>query len=124
MPRFLEDLRMKKAVLWVAGIVLGVVVVGLPAMVGIRPFIGAKARALTNRHFEPTAARLERGRYLVTSGHPPCALCHSPFDTTDGHLVVKDGMWLAGRNWTPDGVPFVTAPNLTSDPETGIGTWT
>src|SRR5207248_2143382 len=37
---------------------------------------------------------------------------------------VVPGMALAGRNWTPDGVPFLTAPNLTPDPETGAaGTW-
>jgi mono/diheme cytochrome c family protein len=33
-------------------------------------------------------------------------------------------MELSGRNWAADGVPFVTAPNLTPDPETGVGNWT
>jgi hypothetical protein len=98
--------------------------VGLPAMVGIRPFIGAKARPLTGRTFERTPARLERGRYLVTTAQTPCLLCHSPLDTSPGYLKVRDGMALAGRNWEPDGLPFLSAPNLTSDPETGIGTWT
>jgi mono/diheme cytochrome c family protein len=98
--------------------------VGLPAVVGIRPFIGSRARPLTSRTFERTPARLERGRYLVTSAQTPCMLCHSPMDTTGHVLKVKDGMMLAGRNWEPDGVPFVTAPNLTPDPETGAGTWT
>jgi mono/diheme cytochrome c family protein len=115
---------LKKILLIVVSVVLAVAAIGLPAVVGIRPFIGAKARPLTNRTFERTPARLERGRYLLTSGHPPCALCHSPMDTTGGGIKVKDGMWMAGRNWEPDGVPFVTAPNLTPDPETGIGTWT
>ena len=101
-----------------------VIVVGVPALVGVRPFIGARARPLTNRTFEATPARLERGRYLVTGAHPPCILCHSPLEVSGGHLTVQDGMTLAGRNWTPDGVPFVTAPNLTPDVETGIGTWT
>jgi mono/diheme cytochrome c family protein len=114
----------KKTVLVVVSIVVVVAGAGLPAMVGIRPFVGAKKRALTSRTFERTPARLARGTYLVTSAHPPCALCHSPLEGTGGGLTVKDGMWLAGRNWQPDGVPFVTAPNLTSDPETGIGTWT
>jgi mono/diheme cytochrome c family protein len=113
----------KKAVLAVVSAVFVLVVVGLPATVGVRPFIGAKARALTSRHFEATPTRLERGRYLVSSGHPPCVMCHSPFDTTGGGMRMKDGMAFAGRNWAPDGVPFVTAPNLTPDPETGIGTW-
>jgi mono/diheme cytochrome c family protein len=110
-----------KAVLAVVSVVVILAAVGLPAMVGIRPFIGAKARPITDRRFERTPARLERGKYLVESGHPPCGVCHSPIDTKDGHLTVKDGMWMAGRNWTPDGVPFVTAPNLTPDPETGVG---
>ena len=105
-------------------VVVLVVVVGLPAVVGHRPFIGARARPLTTRTFDRTPARLEQGRAMVTSGQPPCILCHSPIDTTGGGLKVKDGMAFAGRNWTPDGVPFVTAPNLTSDPETGIATWT
>ena len=100
------------------------VVVGLPAVVGIRPFIGPRARPLTNRTFEKTPARLERGRYLVTSAQTPCMLCHSPLDTSGGEMKVKEGMLLAGRTWEPDGVPYVTAPNLTPDPETGIGTWT
>ncbi|HYT73390.1 MAG TPA: c-type cytochrome [Vicinamibacterales bacterium] len=106
-----------------AGLVV-LAAVGLPAMMGIRPFIGAKARSLTNRRFESTPVRLERGRYLVTSAETPCMLCHSPLDPTGGELKVKDGMMLAGRNWAPDGAPFVTASNLTPDPETGIATWT
>ena len=114
----------KKVALIGAAALAAVVVIGVPAMVGIRPFIGAKKRALTDRRFEATPARLERGRYLVTGAHPPCILCHSPLDTTGGHLKVQDGMMLAGRTWTPDGIPFITAPNLTPDPETGIGTWT
>lgn len=116
--------KLKKIVLFGGAALVAIIVAGLPAVVGIRPFIGAKHRALTNRTFEATPARLERGRYLVTSGAPPCALCHSPLDSSGGHLRVQEGMWMAGRNWTPDGIPFVTAPNLTPDPETGIGTWT
>ena len=108
----------------VAAVLVGVLAAALPAVVGIRPIIGPKVRPLTDRHFEPTPARLERGRYLVTSAETPCMLCHSPLDPSGGELKVKDGMVLAGRNWEPDGTPFVTAPNLTPDPETGIGTWT
>jgi mono/diheme cytochrome c family protein len=116
--------RLKKFALVVVSLLAAVVVVGVPAVVGVRPFIGAKARPLTNRTFERTPSRLARGKYLVESGHPPCALCHSPLDTSGGAVKVQDGMWLAGRNWTPDGAPFVTAPNLTPDPDTGVGTWT
>jgi mono/diheme cytochrome c family protein len=105
-------------------VLVALAAVGLPAAVGIRPFIGAKSRPLTARTFERTPARLERGRYLVTSAQTPCILCHSPLDVAGGDMKVTDGMMLAGRNWAPEDVPFVTAPNLTPDPETGVGTWT
>ena len=132
-PRTLEDVEkfmaaqgdsMKKALKIAAAVLVVAVVVGVPALVGIRPFIGPKARALTDRRFEPSPARVERGKYLVTSGRAPCALCHSPMDFSGGGLKVKDGAELSGRNWAVDGVPFVTAQNLTPDPETGIGNFT
>jgi mono/diheme cytochrome c family protein len=116
--------RWKKTALAVVSVVFALIGAGLPAVVGIRPFIGPKTRALTDRRFERTPARLERGKYLVTTAHPPCVLCHSPIDGKDGHLMVREGMEMAGRNWAPDGIPFVTAPNLTADPETGAGNWT
>jgi mono/diheme cytochrome c family protein len=113
--------KLLKIVLVVVCAVVVLAGVGLPAVFGVRPFIGPNARPLTDRAFERTPARLERGRYLVTSAQAACIICHSPLDASGGELKVKDGMMLAGRNWEPDGAPFVTAPNLTSDPETGIG---
>jgi mono/diheme cytochrome c family protein len=101
-----------------------VAAIGLPMMVGIRPFIGPKARPLTDRTFERTPARVQRGRYLVTTAQTPCILCHSPLDTSGGELKIKEGMMLAGRSWAPEGLPYLTAPNLTSDPETGLGSRT
>jgi Cytochrome c len=115
--------RWKKAILAVVCVVFVVAAVGLPSAVGVRPFIGPRVRPLTSRAFESTPARLERGRYLVTSAETPCLLCHSPLDTSGGVLKVKEGMELAGRNWEPDGASFVTAPNLTPDRETGVGDW-
>lgn len=115
---------MKKALLIILGVLALIVVVGLPALVGIRPFIGPKARTLTDRKFEVTPARIERGKYLVTSARTPCLLCHSPMDTSAGSFKVIEGRELSGRNWAVDDVPFVTAPNLTPDPETGIGRFT
>lgn len=115
---------MKRVLLWGIAVLIVVVVVGVVAAVGVRPLIGPRVRPLTNRTFQATPERLARGRYLVTSAETPCMLCHSPVDTSDGVLKVKAGMELAGRNWTSDGTPFVTAPNLTSDRETGIGDWT
>jgi mono/diheme cytochrome c family protein len=105
---------------------IGVVAVsGISATVGWRPFIGPSARALTDRHFEATEARLARGKYLVTGGVPPCMACHSELaPDAHGRLDVVPGMALAGRTFAPEGAAFVTAPNLTPDPETGTGTWT
>src|SRR5215471_9247316 len=114
----------KKAVLAVVSLVFVLVAAGLPAVVGIRPFIGPRMRPLTNRTFEPTPDRLARGRYLVTSTEAPCILCHSPLDTGGGLFRIKEGMELAGRNWSAEDAPFATAPNLTPDRETGIGGWT
>lgn len=53
--------------------------VALPAVVGIRPIIGPRVRALTGRSVERTPARLERGRYLTTSVSG-CLVCHSETD--------------------------------------------
>ena len=39
------------------------------------PIVGPKMRPLTDRRFEPTPARLERGRYLALAGN--CAGCHT-----------------------------------------------
>jgi mono/diheme cytochrome c family protein len=115
---------MKKALLITSSILFTLVIVGLPATVGIRPFIGPRARVLTDRRFEASPARLERGKYLVTTARTPCMLCHSPMDTTGGGWKVAEGRAFTGRNWAVDGAPFVTAPNLTPDPETGVGTYT
>jgi mono/diheme cytochrome c family protein len=117
-------MRWRTLVLVVVCLLALAVIIGVPMVVGIRPVIGPKARRLTDRRFQPSPERIERGRYLVTSGRTPCVICHSPLDTAGGELKVKEGMAFAGRNWAPDAVPFVTASNLTPDPETGIGRWT
>ena len=82
----------------------------------------ARPGPLTDRRFEPTQARLERGKYLVTSG--PGAVRAVPLAV--GHDRRRLRRSTAGRS-SPAGTgrrtarPFVTAPNLTPDPETGIG---
>jgi cytochrome c553 len=113
----------RKALAVIVCVLAGVVIVGLPAALGVRPFIGPEARALTGRTFDPTPARLERGRYLAESARAPCVLCHSPLDVSGGGLKVAEGKAFAGRPFAPDGVDFLVAPNLTPDKETGIGTW-
>jgi hypothetical protein len=41
----------KKTLVVVASLLVAVIVVGLPALVGVRPFIGPKARPLTDRRW-------------------------------------------------------------------------
>jgi mono/diheme cytochrome c family protein len=71
-----------------------------------------------------TSQRLARGEYLYRLAD--CDGCHSERDYTRfGGPVVPGGMG-AGQVFTRDmGVPgTVVPPNITPDPETGIGTWT
>jgi mono/diheme cytochrome c family protein len=106
-------------------IILVLVVLGITFTIGWRPFIGPKSRALTDRTFEATPARLERGRYLATAVSG-CVACHSERDPNAPGMpaladrlgagtVFGEGSALPGR---------VIAPNLTPDKETGAGNWT
>jgi Cytochrome c len=98
--------------------------IAITLTIGWRPFLGPKARTLTNRTFERTPQRLERGRYIATalSG---CVYCHSPHDwAAPGTPIV------AGKEGSGEQLPYadlpgrIVAPNLTPDAETGSGTWT
>jgi hypothetical protein len=102
---------------------LVLVAVAVPLAVGLRPIIGPKSRPLTERCFEPSPTRLERGRYLVTSV-AGCFSCHGEPDWQAPGFPVKAGTEGSGRVWDREGLPFVTAPNITPDKETGAGTWT
>lgn len=65
-------------------------------------------------------ALLERGRYLVEIAGA-CGICHATRSPTGAPLA---GMELAGgRIFVERGFRAV-APNITPDPETGIGRWT
>jgi mono/diheme cytochrome c family protein len=116
--------RLVRVVVVVTLLLTVLAVGGVTATVGWRPILGPRARTLTNRTFAATPERLERGRYLVASGLAPCQMCHAELRAVDGRLEFVEGRELAGRNWAPDGVPFVTAANLTPDRETGAGAWT
>src|SRR5215471_21192766 len=72
--------------------------------------------------FGATPARLERGKYLV-EGVAHCFQCHSTIDwKTRGGPYVQDKRG-GGHNWADYGFPFLTAPNITPDPDTGAGKW-
>ena len=97
--------------------------VGITFTIGWRPFVGPKARPLTDRKFEVTQARLERGEYLV-EGSLHCFQCHAQPDKTAAGapalLHTKGG----GRIWNEEGFPWLVTPNITPHKETGAGNWT
>jgi mono/diheme cytochrome c family protein len=118
---------MSKFLKWL-GIALLVVVilavVGISATIGWRPFIGPKKRALTDRKFQATPERLKRGTYLAehVAG---CTDCHTPqVEGPNGAEIVasKKG---SGQIFPILGFPgTLVAPNITPDPETGVGNLT
>jgi mono/diheme cytochrome c family protein len=94
---------------------------GITATIGWRPIIGARARPLTDRRFDPTPARLERGAYL-TKGVTPCLVCHSETDTKNLWLP-KPGTEGSGQRWVEPELGWMVVPNITPDRETGAGDW-
>jgi mono/diheme cytochrome c family protein len=82
-----------------------------------------RMRPLTDRVFEPSPGRIERGRYL-TEGVCQCFLCHSERDWSRPGAPPMAGMKGAGRIIREDSIRTIVAPNITPDPETGAGTWT
>jgi mono/diheme cytochrome c family protein len=89
--------------------------------VGWRPVLGPKARAVTNRKFQVTPARLERGRYLAENVMG-CIECHTPAKD-DVVPPVRTGPPGSGRIFLEKGKFRVVAANITPDPETGLGKW-
>src|SRR5512133_2130534 len=81
------------------------------------------ARPLTDRVFESSPARLERGRYL-TEHLLQCFMCHSERDWSAPGAPVMAGRKGAGAILSERGERRIVAPNLTPDPETGAGRWT
>lgn len=67
--------------------------------------------------------RLQRGRYIVEGvGH--CFQCHSDVDWETPGAQAKPGRKGAGTEFAQYGIPWLVAPNITPDVETGAGTWT
>jgi mono/diheme cytochrome c family protein len=79
-------------------------------------------RPLSSVTFEPSRARLERGRYL-SEGVLQCFVCHTDRDWTKPGAPPLRDMKGAGHIWGTDN-PGVVAPNITPDKETGAGNWT
>jgi mono/diheme cytochrome c family protein len=102
-----------------------VILLGVTFTIGWRPFIGPRVRTLTDRKFEATPARMERGKYLV-QGVTGCLECHSERDGSLPGAPAKEGKEGAGVLFInePDALGKVYASNITPDRETGIGNWT
>lgn len=97
--------------------------VGITFTVGWRPILGPRKRALTTRHFGPTPERLKRGEYIVEH-LALCYGCHTAFDAKGKNMPQFLEAKGAGRIMADQGDFRVVAPNITPDPETGIGNWT
>jgi mono/diheme cytochrome c family protein len=99
----------------IAAIGLGWAIYGLPGLRAIPPqqIADSVTRTIPGPTLRETraehAALVERGRYLFTVAS--CAFCHG-----------NDGRGGAKVSWKPVGTLWT--PNITPDPETGIGTWT
>jgi mono/diheme cytochrome c family protein len=113
---------------WIGIALLVIVLLAIGAIsltIGWRPFIGAKARPLTERKFEASPTRWARGQYLVEN-LGDCFGCHGEHDWKkhDAPLIV--GTAGAGYAEFPlAGLPGRVIPsNITPDPETGASSWT
>lgn len=120
--------KWKRRLLKAAGCGLAALVallaVGITATVGWRPLIGPKVRALTARRFEATPARAARGKYL-TENVMGCFACHTRLDQRDpAGSYASSKVRGAGGTMEADGQPWLVAPNITPDGETGVGGWT
>lgn len=110
----------------IAGVILLVVIIlvcaGITFTIGWRPIIGAKKRALTDRKFEKTEARMMRGKYLV-EGVNGCFGCHTDLDWSKPGAPPLAGKEGSGHIWSDQMMPWLIAPNITPDKETGAGNW-
>jgi mono/diheme cytochrome c family protein len=111
---------MWKLVKWVLGIVILVIGGGVAYVMLALP----KSAEPRQGNVDRSAAKVERGKYLFEAVSA-CADCHSDVDTTRfGYPPLPGGfakgkvLPIPGSSWT------LVAPNLTSDPETGVGNWT
>ena len=118
-------MKLLKIVGWIFATLIVLLIVAITATIGWRPFIGPRARALTDRRFVSTPERMDRGRYL-TENLLNCFACHSERDWAQHDAPLKGGTHGAGSPTFPllDLPGKVYPPNITPDKETGAGNWT
>lgn len=112
----------KKIVLLSLLILVTIAVVAITFTIGWRPVIGARKRALTDRKFDSTPQRFTRGKYLVDAV-AGCFGCHSDVDWSRPGAPPVAGREGAGHVWADPEMPWLVAPNITPDKETGAGNW-
>ena len=103
-------------------VIITLLVLGITLTIGWRPIIGAKKRATTDRKFAATPQRLARGKYLV-DGVMGCFGCHTDADWSKPGAPPVAGKEGSGHVWADQDMPWLIAPNITPDKETGIGNW-
>jgi len=113
--------RSRKIIAFILIIFAILPVAGIHFTIGWRPFIGPRARTLTSRRFETTAARMERGEYLVEKVMG-CFFCHSERDWNAPGAPPIEGRKGAGAIFS-GGPGKLFAPNITSDDDSGVGGW-
>ena len=80
-------------------------------------------RPVTNRKFDATLQRLERGRYIVEN-LAACIRCHSPNEMRKPIPGTEGSGWAIPLRRRSPFKHRIVAPNITSDRDTGIGMWT
>ncbi len=117
-------MRLLKVLFFVVVVLILLVPLAITFTIGWRPLIGPRSRPLTDRLFEATPARLERGKYLV-NGVLGCFYCHSERDSSLPGAPPKAGREGSGAPFEEAETPgVIVASNITPDLETGIGDWT
>jgi mono/diheme cytochrome c family protein len=109
-------------------ILLGLALLVVAAIAAVPAyFYGAypKMRPAPDMTAPKTPEAIERGRYLAEA-MAGCIACHSLIDESRPGDFPQSGFEYAGRIFPLDaGFPGkIVAPNLTPDPQTGIGRWT
>jgi mono/diheme cytochrome c family protein len=115
-------IRARTVVLALAALLVLVVLGGITA-IGWQVVLGPDARPVSDRRFEVTQARLDRGKYLV-EGPAHCFHCHTEHDLSVPTFPIDQARRGAGWVLPIPELNNIAARNITPDPETGIGTWT
>jgi mono/diheme cytochrome c family protein len=106
------------------GVAIGILIALAGGAAAVLELRSPKMRAVdVAKRFEVTPARVARGRYIAEA-EAHCTHCHSDRDWKTHGAPVLPGMEGAGWDvpWADNHMPGpVFAPNLTPDPETGIG---